>query len=191
MRLGRGLAVAAALAAVVAAGDRLTAGGSMHDDDLKVKTRLSGLNEPPAVFTGARGSFEATIAKDRSGFEYTLAYENLEGTVTQSHIHIGQPLVNGGIAIWLCQTATNPSPISTTPQCPGPNSGTVNGVITAADVIGPLGQGVSPQELEAVFKAMQRGFAYVNVHSSRTPSGEIRGQLELDDRRGHGSGKDR
>jgi hypothetical protein len=179
------MAVAAAVAMLLAGGQGLIADrGSDKDDDRKVRTRLSGLNEPPAVFTGARGLFEAVISKDESGFEYTLSYDNLEGNVTQSHIHIGQPLVNGGIAIWLCQTATNVSPIATTPQCPGPNSGTVNGVITAADVIGPNGQGVSPQELDAVFKAMRRGFAYVNVHSSRSPGGEIRGQLELDSRRG-------
>jgi hypothetical protein len=179
------MAIAVALALVIAGGGRLVADGSGHDDGIKVKTRLSGLNEPPAVFTGARGEFEANIAKDGSGFEYTLTYDNLAGNVTMSHIHIGQPLVNGGIAIWLCQTATNVSPIATTPQCPGPNSGTVNGVITAADVIGPAGQGISPQELETVFRAMLRGFAYVNVHSSTSPSGEIRGQLDIDV---HGSG---
>jgi hypothetical protein len=186
MTRGRGVAVAAALALVMGAGDRLVADRAAHDDGIKVRTRLSGLNEPPAVFTSGRGEFEAVIAKDGSGFNYTLSYDNLEGTVTQSHIHIGQPLVNGGIAIWLCQTATNVSPIATTPTCPGPNSGTVEGVITAADVIGPNGQGISPQELEAVFKAMLRGFAYVNVHSTRSPGGEIRGQLDLDLHRGHG-----
>lgn len=157
-----------------------------RDGERRLSTRLSGLNEPPAVLTGARGTFEATISADESGFEYTLNYENLEGNVTQSHIHIGQVLVNGGIAIWLCQTATNVSPVATTPMCPGPNSGTVNGQITAADVIGPNGQGVSPMELQEVFNAMRKGVAYVNVHSSRTPSGEIRGQLGLHGNRGSG-----
>ena len=36
---------------------------------------------------------------------YDLTYENLEGTVTQAHIHIGQKKTLGGIALWLCKTA--------------------------------------------------------------------------------------
>lgn len=159
-----------------------------RDGERRLSTRLSGLNEPPAVLTGASGTFDATISEDQSGFAYTLTYENLEGDVRQAHIHIGQVLVNGGIAIWLCQTATNLSPVPTTPMCPGPNSGTVSGQITAADVIGPNGQGVSPMELQEVFNAFREGVAYVNVHSSRSPGGEIRGQLGLHGNRGSGHG---
>lgn len=155
-----------------------------RDGERRLSTRLSGLNEPPAVLTRASGGFEAIISRDRTGFEYTLTYEDLQGDITQSHIHIGQVLVNGGIAVWLCQTATNVSPVPTTPMCPGPRSGTVHGQITAADVIGPNGQGVAPMELEEVLNALGEGVAYVNVHSRHTPSGEIRGQLQLGGNRG-------
>ena len=33
-----------------------------------------------------------------------LTYTGLQGTVTQAHIHVAQPSVNGSIVIWLCQT---------------------------------------------------------------------------------------
>jgi hypothetical protein len=58
--------------------------------------------------------------------------------------------------------------------------------VTAEQVIGPNGQGVAPGEFAEVLNAMRRGVAYVNVHSSRSPGGEIRGQLQLSGR-GHGS----
>ena len=189
MKRSGGVVVAAALALLMVGAQGLLADGGTSDGERKLRTRLSGLNEPPAVLTGAGGVFEAEISADESGFDYTLTYENLEGTVTQSHIHIGQALVNGGIAIWLCETATNPAPAAVaaaTPDCGGPSSNTVSGTVTAAQVIGPNGQGVAPGEFAEVLNAMRRGVAYVNVHSSRSPGGEIRGQLQLSGR-GHGS----
>ena len=186
MKRSGGVAVAAVLAAVLAGGQDLAALRGLESDGdhgRRLRTKLSGLNEPPAVFTGARGEFEANISADETGFDYTLTYESLEGTITQGHIHIGQVLVNGGIAIWLCETATNPAPAAVaaaTPDCGGPNSATVTGTVTAAQVIGPNGQGVSPGEFAEVLNAIREGMAYVNVHSSRSPGGEIRGQLRLD-----------
>ena len=194
MKRSGGVVVAAAIAVLLAGADglRAVAPGSDSDgrNDRRLRTKLSGLNEPPAVFTGARGEFEAIISRDESGFDYTLTYEDLEGTVTQSHIHIGQVLVNGGIAIWLCETAGTPAPAAVaaaTPDCGGPNSSTVIGTVTAAQVVGPNGQGVSPGEFEEVMNAFRKGMAYVNVHSSRSLGGELRGQLELDGHRGRGS----
>jgi len=184
MKHSRGVAVAAlALLLVGAQGLVMANRGSDKKDERRLRTRLSGLNEPPAVMTGAHGLFEATINADESGFEYTLTYEGLEGNVTQSHIHIGQVLVNGGISIWLCETATNPAPAAVaaaTPDCGGPHAATVMGTVTAAQVIGPAGQGVSAAEFSEVLNAMRHRVAYANVHSTMSPGGEIRGQLKLE-----------
>ena len=103
--------------------------------------------------------------------------EDLEGTVTQAHIHLGNRGVTGGIAIWLCGTAASPGPAGT-PTCPGPNSGEVTGTVTAAEVVGPAGQGINPGEFEEVLAAMRAGAAYANVHSTKYPPGEVRGQIE-------------
>lgn len=180
--------VATGVAVMLAMVGALSAVGA--DGNRKLRTELSGFQEPPAILTVATGEFEATISRDESGFEYQLSYENLEGDVRQAHIHIAQLSINGGIAVWLCQTATNPAPAAVaaaTPDCGGPNSGTVNGMVTAAQVVGPGGQGVSPGELEEVFRAMRNGAAYVNVHSSKWPGGEIRGQLRLEGGQGRGA----
>ena len=188
MKHSRGVVVAALALLLVGAQGLVMANRSSDKDEKQLKTELSGMNEPPAVLTGAHGTFEATINADESGFEYTLTYEDLEAAVTQSHIHIGQALVNGGISIWLCETALNPAPVAVaaaTPDCAGPNSATVTGTVAPAQVIGPNGQGVSPGEFAEVLNAMRHRVAYVNVHSVRSPGGEIRGQLKLN--KGDGS----
>jgi len=142
-----------------------------------LKADLEGFEEVPVVSTTATGEFRVKINDGGSSFDYNLTYEDLEGEVTQAHIHLGQRGVNGGITIWLCDSDLNPSPITSTPPCPGPNRGAVRGTVTAADVIGPAGQGVSAGEFEEVLDAMRAGVTYANVHTSMAPGGEIRGQI--------------
>jgi hypothetical protein len=149
-----------------------------NEDSIRV--HLKGFEEVPAVVTGATGELRLTINEAAGTIAYNLTYENLEGDVRQAHIHIGQRDVAGGIAIWLCQTTFNPAPAAvaaTTPTCPGPRSGTVSGMVGAANVIGPAGQLVAAGELGDVIRAIRAGKAYGNVHSLAVPGGEIRGQL--------------
>jgi len=167
----------ARLAAVAGISLLGAAGAAWAHDDLNV--RLRGYEEVPAVSSAASGRFKASIDKASDTLRYEVSYSGLEGDVRQSHIHFGQRGVNGGITIWLCQTAVNVSPVASTPQCP--QSGTVTGVVSAADVVGPAGQGVSAGEFAEVLAAIRAGVAYVNVHSSKFPGGEIRGQLRADD----------
>ena len=147
-----------------------------NDRNRSIRADLRGIEEPPSVSSTGSGEFRAKISRDESSFEYTLTFEDLEGDVTQSHIHIAQKGVNGGISIWLCGTATNPGPADT-PSCGGPRSGTVTRTVTAAEVIGPLGQGIAPGEFAEVLRAIRQGVAYANVHSTRNTGGEIRGQI--------------
>lgn len=141
-----------------------------------LRADLDGFEEPPAVSSTASGEFRARISHDETSFEYELSFRDLEGTVTQAHIHLGQKSVNGGISIWLCGTATNPGPAGT-PDCGGPNSGMASRTVSAADVIGPAGQGIAAGEFAEILTAMRAGATYANVHSTRNPGGEIRGQI--------------
>jgi CHRD domain len=145
-----------------------------------LRATLRGIEEPPSVITPASGQFKATISRDESSIDYELSFEDLQGTVTQGHIHVGQKGVNGGISVWLCGTPTNPGPAGT-PSCQGPNSGNVTGTITAATVVGPAGQGVAPGEFADLLKALRSGVTYANVHSSMFPGGEVRGQISVKD----------
>lgn len=144
-----------------------------------LKTDLSGFEEVPAVSTQGEGQFTARFDQRTGVFHYRLAYDGLEGEVQQAHIHFGQKGVNGGVSVFLCTNLGNapdtPNPV---PACPGPNTGMIEGMFTAGDIIGPAGQGISPGEFEEFLDALQAGITYVNVHSTVWPAGEIRGQLE-------------
>ena len=147
----------------------------MADDSRSIKADLNGFNEPPALSTPATGSFKAHI-RDEDSIEYELSYADLESDITQSHIHLGIPGVNGGISAWLCQgTIAGPAG---TPSCAGTRTGGASGVITAAQVIGPAGQGIAPGEFEELLRAIRAGATYANVHTVGRPGGEIRGKLE-------------
>ena len=152
--------------AVLLAGMSAYAGGRSDDN---FKARLSGNQEVPAVSTTGGGEFRAKLRGDR--LDYSLSYAALEGTTTtQAHIHIGQKSVNGGVAAFLCGGSGKP-------PCPT-TGGTVEGSITAADVIGPTGQGVAPGEFQEMLDMMRSGDAYANVHTNKHPGGEIRGQIK-------------
>jgi len=165
---------AALVTSLLATGALASAAGSAlsHED---LNTRLKGHEEVPSVSSAATGRFKAQIDKASNTLRYEISYTGLEGDVRQSHVHIGQRGVNGGITLWLCQTTFNPSPVASTPTCV--QAGTVSGVLSAADVVGPAGQGIAPTEFAEVLAAIRAGVAYVNVHSSKFPGGEIRGQL--------------
>jgi len=144
---------------------------------------MNGYEENPDVSSVASGSFSARLSEDGTKLAYELSYSGLEGTVTQGHIHFAKAAVNGGISIWLCETAGTQSPVATTPTCP--QEGTVTGEVGMADVIGPAGQGIAAGEFAEILAAMRAGHTYANVHSSKFGGGEIRAQIE---NRGGGDG---
>ncbi len=154
------------------------------------RMELKPVNEVPALSSRARGEFRARIDEFNQIITYELRYQDLEGNALQGHIHIGQSGVNGGISVFLCGNAPT-VPAATVPQPPAcPQSGTVTGTITPANIIGPAAQGVAPtsidtNEFEELVRAIRDGVTYVNVHSSKFPGGEVRGQVEpRDDDRG-------
>jgi hypothetical protein len=105
-----------------------------------------------------------------TSLSYELQYRNLEGsTTTAAHVHLGQTGVSGGVSFFLCGGGGKPA-------CPA-TSGSVSGTVVAADVIGPVGQGIAAMELDEILKAMRSGVAYANVHTNNHPTGEIRGQI--------------
>lgn len=138
------------------------------------KARLSGAEEVPSVSTTGAGDFRIRIRGDTAHYE--LSYSNLEGTVTQVHIHFGQRGVNGSVSVFLCDTAISLDPTGLAPECPS-SPGDVEGTLTAANVIGPAGQGIEPGQFDELVEVIKDGLTYVNVHTDKFPAGEIRGQI--------------
>lgn len=145
-----------------------------------LNARLDGYQEVPAVSTDGQGRFKARVDRRSGEVDYEFSYEGMQGTVTQAHIHFAQAGVNGGVSVWLCQSAVNPAPAAVaavTPECTSP-AGSFSGRITAASVLGPGGpQQLGAGELDELIAAMLAGAMYVNVHSTLSPGGEVRGQI--------------
>ena len=137
--------------------------------------RLAGTKEVPVVSTVARGEFRAYVSGNT--IHYLLRYSRLEGAVTQAHVHLGQPGVNGGIMLWLCSNLPSPPTPAGVPACP-PAPAEVTGILTAANVVGPAAQGIAPGELAEAIRAMRNGVTYANVHSELFPGGEIRSKVD-------------
>lgn len=146
--------------------------------------RLRGLSEVPPVATEGTGSFSATLSSDGTTLTYTETFSNLNAPILFSHIHFGFPREATGIMVFLCGPAAGamggpPAGTPNPPACPGPTSGTYTGSVTAANVIGPNAQGITPgADFAKVVQALREGAAYVNVHTMRSPAGEIRGQVK-------------
>ena len=139
--------------------------------------RLRGLEEVPSISTAGQGFFFAQLNDAETQLDYTVFYVGTESTVTQSHIHIGQTSVNGGVVLFFCTNLTPPAGVPLPPACPNGAVNTVSGTLTAANVIVVTAQGIASGEFAEVIRAMRTGFAYANVHSVAYPGGEIRGQI--------------
>ena len=143
---------------------------------------LEGFQEVQTLSTTGRGRLTLKIDEDAETITYRLRYSALDevagSMVTQAHIHLGQRATNGGISAFLCGVppAVPAPPASTPPLCTSP-SGDIEGVITPTDVIGPAGQGIAAMEFAELVKAIRAGYTYGNVHTTRFPGGEIRGQI--------------
>lgn len=175
MRVLRGSMVALAGASMVLG----LLGPAVAGDTKAIK--LNGFDEVPVVITNATGLLRVEIPNDESSISYTLTYEGIEGgDVLQGHIHLGQTHTTGQIVVFLCTNvggAPVSPPANPTPACPVGPDGSVSGTLIAANVIPRPAQGVGVDDLAAVIEAIRAGVAYGNVHTTASPSGEVRGQF--------------
>jgi hypothetical protein len=163
--------VVIAIAVLILAGLHVTADSGTNN----FNASLDSYHETPAsIATTGTGSFQVRLNPTGDQLTYELQYSGLEGGSTLfAHVHIGQPGTSGGVMFFLCGGGSKPAP------CPN-TAGTVTGTVTASDIIGPAGQGVAAGEFQEAISAMRAGAAYVNVHTTTYPGGEIRGQLNAE-----------
>ena len=145
----------------------LTAVAACSDDDdggtgsdTEFEATLGGGDEVPAVTTIATG--QATISIQGSEIVYTVDVQNLENAVV-SHIHVAPEGENGSVRMNLCGT-------DETPAC-------VSGTGTLVSDSSSATFGEPAITFDSLVSAIRAGNAYVNVHTTANPGGEIRGQL--------------
>jgi CHRD domain-containing protein len=146
--------------------------GRAADNEAVVHLRatLTGLNEVPPTASNGTGEFEATISDGNISFSMT--FEGLSANAQVSHIHFGRQDVNGGVMIFLCGGGGQPA-------CPAATSGTIEGSIVPANVVGPAAQGITAGQLQTAIEEVLQGQGYVNIHTATFPAGEIRGQVRV------------
>ena len=139
------------------------------------QARLIGWNEVPSLNTPGHATLALAVTDTTITFK--LVYADLTGPPGAAHIHIGPTGVSGGVSVFFCGGGGKPA-------CPASPSGTVSGTIAAADVVGPTAQGYAVGDITPVIAALRAGFTYANMHTTKFPAGEIRGQIR------HGEGDD-
>lgn len=131
---------------------------------------LSGDQEVPPRETQATGQAIFQLSKDGTELSYKLIVANLEN-LHMAHIHIAPAGSNGGVVAWLYPSAPPMQLI------PGVTNGILaEGVITQANMVG-----TGPNfglTLEGLIDHINAGNAYVNIHTTLYPGGEIRGQIK-------------
>ena len=129
------------------------------------RTGLSG--EAAGSGSDAHGNAVFMFKDDGSEMKYKLVVNGLDD-VFMAHIHVAEePGGNGPVVLWLYPDA---SPL----LIPGTFNGLLGSrTVTSDDLVGPLA-GMSFDDLRA---AIEQGRAYVNVHTTAFPGGEIRGTI--------------
>ena len=170
---GAGTLVALAMGSYALAGP----GGAGEPPQTRTfHAQLNGYQEVPSNSSTGFGDFEAKLVDDDT-LHYVFTYGELEGGDSLfAHVHFAERSVNGSVSFFLCGGSTKPTP------CPNVE-GTVEGDVTAADVIGPNGQGIEPGSFAEILRAMRAGQAERSAarsttriknssRSSLTPTGE-------------------
>jgi hypothetical protein len=128
---------------------------------------MTGDQEVPPAQTNAVGQSIFHLRKNGTELHYRVIVANIEN-VTMAHIHLAPAGANGPVAAWLYPSGPPAQLI------PGPYNGVLaTGIITSSNLVGPL----SGMDLSDLLDYLNDGNAYVNVHTSQFPAGEVRGQF--------------
>jgi Cu/Zn superoxide dismutase len=152
---------------VLAIGATLMGGAASAQTSVIMRTTLTGGEETPAqVLSGAVATAEVAVDTTAQEIAVTLRVFNLPNGSTASHIHIGPKGVSGPVVI----------------DFPIGSGRTGDFTLQFRVHDGPafharpeIGIGTFADALQSI----AGGNAYVNIHTSAFPGGEIRGQLAV------------
>jgi len=118
----------------------------------KLDMAQAGNINPPDTTPAGVGSFN--LSQDNTKLEVNVLANELTGSITNAHLHYGAPGVSGPPIVPLSQFRVGNS---------------YKGVYDLTTLGSP----------SAFLDSLRQGKVYVNVHTSKHPGGEIRGQLWL------------
>lgn len=148
---------------------------SAHAAQFQYVTNLSGANESPPVVSLGAGTATVDIDNVAHTMRLQVAFYNLTGNTTASHIHAATAVAGAGTA----------GVATTTPTFAGFPLGVKSGTyditlnMTLSSSYNPsyvTAHGGTTAQAEAdLFQAIADGKAYLNIHTSTSAGGEIRG----------------
>jgi hypothetical protein len=142
------------IAATVAAAFLVVPGAVADPGGRQFTTVLTGAAEIPGPGDAdATGTAAIELNQGKGVVCFSVSWQDIDGTVTASHIHVAPVGVAGGVVVGLF-------------------SGSFAGTGSASGCI----SGVDPALIKAI-RQQPSGY-YVNVHSTTFPAGAIRGQLD-------------
>jgi hypothetical protein len=136
---------------------------------------LSGDKEVPSVTSDVTGTADFTLADDGQSMSFEIVLSNPSGKevlgAAGAHIHCGVATETGPVVLALADAGANTDADIF-----------IDGILTEAD-LAVFFDSANPsnckKDIEGFYTDIQLGRAYVNVHSSENPSGEVRGQYDV------------
>jgi hypothetical protein len=130
-----------------------------------LSTTMSGGEEVPVLNTGMVGSAEVSVDVANREVVVNLRVFNAPTATTAGHIHVGAAGISGPVVI------NFPSGVV------GRTGDFVMSFrLSERDFVARPAQGIST--FDDALQAIVLGNAYVNIHTTQNPGGEIRGQLK-------------
>ena len=155
--------VAISLLAIAGSGFAVISSNTAFAQQQHFTAKLSGANEVPSITSAASGMAAFDLNAAGTQMKYTLNVTNINHVIA-AHIHMGSSTANGPIVVNLF--------------IPSKATGKVDGTlaqssINSTSLIGPL----KGKQMTDLIKLINGGQAYVNVHTTQNPPGEVRGQM--------------
>src|SRR6266516_5313911 len=155
--------VAISLLAIAASGFDVVASNTAFAQQQHFTAKLSGNNEVPPLTSKSSGVATFDLNAAGTQMKYTLNVTDIDHVIA-AHIHKGKSTENGPIVVNLFIPS----------KATGKVSGTLaQSSINSTSLIGPL-QG---KQMPDLINLIKTGQAYVNVHTTQNPPGEVRGQV--------------
>jgi hypothetical protein len=155
--------VAISVLAIAASGFAVIVSNTAFAQQQHLTAKLSAANEVPPITSQASGIATFDLNAAGTQMKYTLNVTNINQVIA-AHIHSGSSTANGPIVVNLF--------------IPSKATGKVDGTlaqssINSTSLIGPL----KGKQMTDLVKLINGGQAYVNVHTTQNPPGEVRGQI--------------
>lgn len=154
----RALHVGAAMAAAL-----LVGAAAASAQVVVASATLGGGEETPILLSGAAGTAEVAIDTAAKEFAVTLRIFNIPTTTTAGHIHAGPKGIAGPVVIDFPAIAGRLGDFVTT--------------FRVGEASFRPAAAIGINTIDDVIQAVATGNAYVNIHTTTFPGGEIRGQL--------------